>query len=446
MKPLIKRRGKRNQPRLPLGTALTRRWHQLTRALKARSVYEYNERIIYGEMVFQAVAGAGAMSFIAVYLVRLGAPNLLVGLYTSLPALITMLVVIPIGAYVQRQRNLIKFLNWSRFLFRAGVGLFALLAWLPATLASYILLVIQCLMSIPGSAINISVVTIWGKATTPERRPRMLSTRMAVHGTFAAGVGFLAGQWLDWAPFPLNYQLLFLSALLAGLGSIYMMSRLRIPEVQEDEIPRKKRVDLREMALLIRETESFRNFAIAAFIFRMGMSAPSALYSIYRVRELGASDAWIGILLTVERIVSVFAYFALGRLLNNKGFRSKLWLTCLGISLYPFLTALSKTPEALLLPSAVIGIFGAGMNIFLTDTLFLVSPESQRPTFIAANSFLANVTAFVAPLLGTALADATTISTALIIIACVRFVGGLSFWRLGVGSEPKNREAESVPA
>ena len=438
---MIERIRKQNGNRLPMGAALARRWRQILHATKTSSVHEYNERVIYGEMIFQAIAGAGAMSFIAVYLVRLGAPNWMVGLYTSLPALVTMIVVIPVGAFVQRQRSLIKTLNWSRFLFRAGVGSFALLAWLPTTIASYVLVTIRSLISIPGAAINVSVISIWGKATTAGRRPRMLSTRMAVHGIFAAGIGFLAGQWLDWAPFPLNYQLLFLSAFLAGLGSVYMMSKLRIPEAKDEEIAKKKRVNLREMAELIRDTTAFRNFAIAAFIFRMGMSMPSALYSIYRVRELGASDSWIGILLTVERIISVGAYFALSRLLNKPKFRSKLWLACLGIALYPFITALCKTPEALLIHSFAIGIFGAGMNIFLTDTLFQVSPEEHRPTFVAANTFLANVTAFVAPILGTALADATTISTALIIIACLRFLGGLSFWRLGVGSATTNPEA-----
>ena len=55
----------------------------------------------------------------------------------------------------------------------------------------------------------------------------------------------------------------------------------------------------------------------------------------------------------------------------------------------------------LLISAVMAGIFAPGMNVFLSDTLFQVSTEENRPTFLATNSFLANVTAFVAPMLGT---------------------------------------------
>jgi len=97
--------------------------------------------------------------------------------------------------------------------------------------------------------------------------------------------------------------------------------------------------------------------------------------------------------------------------------------------------ALAKTPEMLLISAVVGGLFGAGMNIFLTNTLFQVSPEDQRPTFVAANTFLANVTAFVAPMLGTALAEVVSIPLVLMLAAALRALGSLAFWRLGVGAE-----------
>ena len=71
----------------------------------------------------------------------------------------------------------------------------------------------------------------------------------------------------------------------------------------------------------------------------------------------------------------------------------------------------------------------------MTNTLFHVSPEVERPTFVAANSFLANITAFVGPILGTTLATATTIQLALVIAGVIRLLGGVSFWALGVGPD-----------
>ena len=398
------------------------------------SVAVKNERVMYLEAVFQAISNAGAMSFVSVFLVRLGAPNWLVGMYSSLPALVTILAVLPMGSLVQRSANLKAMLNWTRLIFRAVIGSFGLLTYLQAAVAPYILVVMRSLAAIPGAALNVSGTTVMGKATTPERRPLMLSTRNAIMGLVSAVLGLLAGQWLDAAPYPLNYQLLFLSAFLAGLGSIWAISRLELlgtPTLVE----KRKRMGLREMLPLIRETAAFRNYAIAAFVFRMGMSLPMALFPIYRVRTLGSSDSWIGVLLTVERLLSVGSYIVLGRLLHQPHFRRWLWVGCLGMPLFPLTTALAQTPEMLLVPAVLAGLVAPSMNVFVTNTLYQVSPDDRRPTFVAADSFLANIVAFVAPLLGTLMADLTTIRLALVVAAAVRAVGGLAFWKLGVGAE-----------
>jgi len=407
----------------------------MARKPRPLSAAERNERILYAEMASQAVAGAGAMSFISVFLVRLDAPNWLVGLYTSLPALVVMLAVLPVGSFVQRQRSLPATASWGRMVFRSVVALFGLLPLLPLGIAPYVLVAARGLIAIPSSAFNVAFTTILGQATTSDRRPHMLSMRLATHRLVAIPVGLLTGYWLDRAPYPLNYQLLFLSAFLAGLVSVYALSRLKLPGRPEQRESRKERLSLRQTWLLAKGTPAFRNYVVAAFLFRLSMSLPAALYAIYRVRTLGCSDSWIGVLFSVERFVSLLAFFALGRLLTRKKYRRRLWLSCMGAALYPLAMAFSKTPEMLLIPAALGGLFGAGMNIFLTNTLFQVSPEDRRPTFVAVNSFLANLTAFVAPMLGTTLAGATTITFVLVLAAGLRVLGSLAFKRLGVGAE-----------
>jgi hypothetical protein len=409
----------------------------------------YNERVLYIEMLFQSISGAGALSFVAVFLVRLGAPNWLVGLHTSLPALVTILAVLPMGAFVRRQRSLVRVVNVARLIYRSVVACFAFLVYLPTTVAPFILVAAESLLAIPGAALNVASTTILGRATTPRRRPAMLSTRMAVHGLMASGVGLLAGLWLDAVVYPLNYQLLFASALLAGLGSVYMLSRLKLPPISAEQIAGRARVGIREMLALIRATPGFRDFAIAAFVFRMGQNLPMALYSIYRVRTLGASDAWIGILLTIQRFLSVFGYIVLSRLLARAKSRSWLWVSCLGVALYPVAMAMARTPQQLVIASVIAGIFSPGVDVFMTNTLFQVSTEEERPTFVAANTLLANVTGFTAPLLGTLLADLTFIRLALLAATALRLIGAVVFWRLKVGQEqpaPSAAQPDAPPA
>ena len=414
--------------------SLTRLRTQLALKLGAPLTLLPNERVLCTEVIFQAITDAGAMSFLAVFLVRLGAPTWLVGLFSSLPALVTILSALPMGSFVQQQPSLVRTVNWGRLIYRSILGLFAFLPLLPPTIAPYILVGARSAMAVPMSAVDVSFTTILGRAVSPQRRPTLLSTRLAIHGLVAAVAGFVAGQWLDYAPYPTNYQVLFVSAFVAGVGSIWVMSRLKLPE-QEVAPAALRRFNLSAMVTLLRDTPAFRRYSTASLLYRLSMSMPSALYAVYRVRTLGASDAWIGTVLTVERVVSVFAYFALGRFLARPERRRWLWVSTLGVSLYPLLTAAAVTPELLVLPAIAGGIFGSGSNVFLTNTLLQVSTEEERPTFAAANTFLANLCAFIGPLLGTILADAIDIVPALVIIGALRLLGGLSFWRLGVGRE-----------
>jgi predicted MFS family arabinose efflux permease len=427
-------------PRLALLEALRRRIWLWRRWAQLGPPELHNERVIYGEVFFQALAGAGAMSFIAVFLVRLGAPSWVVGLDTALPALVTILAVLPAGAFMQRRARYVKDAIWSRLVFRFTVGMFAFLPLLPLTIVPYIVVAARSLMSIPGAILEISIQTIWGKCVSAERRPRMLSMRLAIHAIVAAAVGFLVGQWLDAARFPLNYQLLFATMFFTGIGSALMMSRIRLPEAPRAQPTKKPGVGLGDMFAMVRNTPAFRDFSIAAFVFRMGASMPAALFTIYRVRTLGSSDAWIGILLTVERVMSVLAYFVLIRLLRREKVRRYLWLAGLGNVLYPLTMAMINTPELLIIPSAMIGLFGSGMGIYLQDRVLQISPEDQRPTFAAANTFLANITAFVAPMLGTFLADATTIRLAFVVTSLLRLAGVLSFWRMGTPAKEQGPE------
>jgi hypothetical protein len=419
-----------------------------SRLLRGWAATPYGERVLYRDSAYQAIIDAGAMSFLAVFLVRLGASNWLVGWSQALPALVMMLVSLPMGSLVQRQGNLVATTNWARFAFYLGVGSFALLPLLPKNTASYLLVIVYGIMFVPGSAGNIAFLTILGQVTTPERRPRMLSTRLAINGLVAAVFGILVGQWLSAISYPLNYQMVFLSAFLAGLACIYTLGRLQLPGTPADKgtasrippasVSTKVVANAnvwREMWSVITGERTFRNYCLAAFAFRMAMAMPMALYSIYRVRELGASDWWIGILFTTERVLSVVVYLMLGQVLSRPAFRRWLWLSCVAAVFYPLTMSLARTPTMLLLPHICGGIFGSAMNIYLTNILYQVSPEANRPPFVAADAVLANLTSFAGPLLGTALAGAMGMVPAMLLIAGLRAVSGLSFWRLQAGIE-----------
>ena len=115
---------------------------------------------------------------------------------------------------------------------------------------------------------------------------------------------------------------------------------------------------------------------------------------------------------------------------SRRGNRFVLLISALGVVFYPVLTGLSTSVEFLLLPSITAGIFGAGFNLSFFNTLLEVCPPERRPSYVAINTTLINVAAFLAPLLGTSLANLLDIRIALFIAGAVRLLGAGFFYYL----------------
>lgn len=394
----------------------------------------YNERILYAEVAFQSILAAGAISYLSVFLTRLGASNWLVTAYSSLPALLTILFAIPAGVFVQGRSSLVRTANWGRFIYRAVVGLSALLPLFTPSTAAIILVTAYSIIAIPGLVSNIAFTTILGQATSPERRPRMLSTRMAVNGFVASIVGFMSGRWLTSSPYPFNYQALFVVGFLAGLASIYTFSRIKIDR-QTFSRPEHGQLRLTDLFKAYLHEPRFRKWSLVAVFFRIAIAMPQALYVIYKVRELGATDAWLGVLILVENGLSVLAYFLMARFSTKARFNRYFCLSLVGTALYPLTMALAKTPEMLIIPSVCSAVFSAALNIFISNTLYKVLPQRQQSTFIAADTLLANGAAFIGPLLGTMLANQLGLVSAFLVIAVLRVLTATSFWVFKVGTD-----------
>jgi len=400
------------------------------RFLHPTTDYEHNELVLYLQVLPQGLYIGGAMAFVDVFMVRLGAPNWLVSLGTSLPALVQMLTVLPLGALIQRRRRLLHDFNLTRVVGRGFYSLMALAPFLPPALAPVAIVVLRTLSALPGAAQSVCFGTVMGKATTPERRARMFSTRWGLMRVSMAGVGFAVGIWLESVAFPLNYQVLFASSVLIGAATAYALSKLRLapdPPVSEEQ---QERVRLRAIPDVLRRIPRFRNYVLARLVLQLGISLSISVIPIYRVRELGASDGWLGALLTIQNVVQIVAYAGLSRLLRKKRFRQKLWLSAVGIALFPLTTALATHPTMLVIPAVLGGLFASALNVFLMDELMAVTPEDERPILVSINTFVTAMVGFGAPMLGTAIADATTLQVALYLSAALRAMGGITYWWL----------------
>jgi MFS family permease len=408
---------------------------------RRETVEEQNNWNLYLDITWWGVLSGITSTFVSVFAIRLGASNTLVGLLVSLPALINIFWLIPSARIIERQRRRLPIIVLTGFLQRLGYLLIALMPFVFRTHRPEVLVALVALITFPAAMASVAFTSLIADVVPADKRAQVISIRNVLVSTISTVTVLISGKLLDLLPFPLNYQLLFGAGFAASMVSLYYVSRIQVADVSLAERQAQRRapltIRLRQLVSQIMNRHEFVRFSASAFVFHWGLYFPIALYAIYRVRNLSASDTWIGLLSMVQNAVTILTYFYWGRVASRKGNRLVLLISSLGTVLFPVLTGLSPRIELLLLPALIGGIFGAGFNLSLFNTLLEVCPQEHRPSYLALYTTLINVAAFLAPLLGTSLANLLDIRVALFIAGAVRLLGAGLFYQLIVRIDRK---------
>ena len=414
-----------------LGNA-RRLWRQVFG--RRETVEERNNWNLYLDITWFGVLSGITSTFVSVFAIRLGASNTLVGLLVSLPALINIFWLIPSARIIERQRRRLPIIVLAGFLQRVGYLLIALMPFVLRAHRPETLVALVTLITVPTAIASVAFTSLIAEVVPADKRAQVISTRSVLAATVSTVTVLISGKLLDLLLFPFNYQLLFGAGFAASLVSLYYVSRIKVADaIVAEQQPRRKAAlatRLRRSVQQLTNQRDFVRFSASAFVFHWGLYLPTALYAIYRINNLGASNTWIGLLSMAQSAVTIVAYFYWGRVASRRGNRLVLLISSLGVVLYPVLTGLSLRIEPLLLASVVGGIFGAGFNLSFFNTLLEVCPQERRPSFVALHTTLINVAAFLAPLLGTSLANLLDIRVVFFIAGAVRLLGAGVFYRL----------------
>jgi MFS family permease len=241
----------------------------------------------------------------------------------------------------------------------------------------------------------------------------------------------IAGQILDRIGFHLNYQIVFLGLSMGGLISYYFSSRIQIPDTEPVESINHHSIksNLAEYYQLINSSPDFVSFTLKRFVYLFGITLAIPLFPLYFVRELNASDAWIGLLYTAQTAVLVVGYFFWSRQSRRKGSRFVLLITTFCVSLYPGLVALTTNQTMIFIFSTAAGIFQAGIDLVFFDELMKTIPPRYSPTFVSLAQSIQYLSAILAPLVSTYLAVHIGLTNALLFSTGIRLVGFVLFAR-----------------
>ncbi len=390
----------------------------------------HNFHYAYREAALIGVINAGG-TFLPVFLVRLGASTVQVGMLTALPALTAVLLAIPIGAFLQSRRNIIPWYSRGRIGGQAAFGAAALASLLlPAAYVVPGILVLWGAATLFSTTTNVAFNVVMNALSGTRGRFELMSRRWSIVGFATAASLAVVGWLLGRVRFPLNFQLVFAGLSLLGLWAYTFGSKLIVPDhprVERSPDGPALRARVREMAGRVRGQPAFIGFEARRVVYAMGTTMALPLIPLYYVHVLHASNGWIGLIGTAQALMLLVGYATWRRQSRLRGARFVLTIATAGAALYPAALGVTHGVEIALLLGGVGAVFTSGVNLAIFDRLMTTVPEGYGVTFNSIDTTVANVAGLSAPLLGAFIADRIGLGGALAVTSLIGLCGAALF-------------------
>lgn len=245
----------------------------------------HNEKMSIYHGMASAVAQNTSNSYIPIFAMTiLGATNYQVGLISSLPPLITLLMTLPAAILLNRafeQKRLVAFsVLAARFVFL----LIAFISYVPGSFGSWLLLGLIAAMSVPNTMANMGRQSFIGNIIEESRRAQFFSDRnrlLTVVGLFVTlTIGIVMK---DMTSNRIAYQILFMFTFAVGIVELYFL--LKHDEPERELNTEKKRA----MDWSIFKNNKYVLFLIVALVFNFGWQMAWGVFNIYNVRYAEAT-------------------------------------------------------------------------------------------------------------------------------------------------------------
>jgi MFS family permease len=393
-----------------------------------------NQRSVIIDGIGVGIVG-GIATFLAVFLARLGASPLLVGLLTSMPAFTGLLLAIPVGRMLERQTDIVPWYSRARVWVQATYALTGLLPFfLPIGYVPTAVIVLWAIATIPQTIVNITFTVVMGAAAGPQRRQQLMSWRWSTLGAATAVSVAGAGWLLEQFSFPINYQIVFLVSFLGGMLSFFFSSRISIDTTPSSQAHKTGlRALLTESVGMLREVPAFSRYITATFVFNCGIWMAMPLFPLYWVRVVEASDFEIGLVNTVNSGVLLIAYFVWARVSAKRGNLPVLFASTIALSLYPLLTGMTESIVIITILAGLAGFIGSGKDLVFFDLALETMPRDRVPSFVALQQLTGYVATLAMPLVGTFLATQFDYHIALYVAGGLRLAGVVLLYVLKIG-------------
>ncbi len=284
-------------------------------------VTEANIRRLVAEITWYGILIGTTMNLIQVYVVRLGASSLLLGAVTYGAALVSILWQLPAGRLMAASGHRLRWVVTSLLTHRLLYLAIALLPFFLMRGRAEITVLLVILQAFPLAVANTSFLAMMADMLPPRRTTQIVGWRMAGLGITSTLSTLAAGRILQWLPFPLNYQVIFLIGFAASLVSVWYVKQLQVV----DPPPRRSEKPLLGDVGRMLQRPGYAVFLLVACLSHVVIGMISPLLPLYWVRLLAATDGQISILVTAASAAGVVGALSMQRVVGRIG---RVWARC----------------------------------------------------------------------------------------------------------------------
>lgn len=418
------------------------------------SEYRSNFFHLYLDVAWYGVLNASALTFLSVFAARQGGTPFQVGLLTAGPAVMNLLVAMPIGHWLKRQ-PIGRAVFWTSIAHRMFYLLWVPLPMLlPPTMQVWTLIGLTLVMSVPGAALAIGFNALFAEAVPPAWRGHVAGIRNALLAVASVVSALVCGRILTTMPFPLGYQVVFSIGAVAALMSSLHLWFVRPLESRPSSSSAKGVKPLRDspnrphhrvhhrLAARMREwwrrlvsdllrieilREPFAKVLVALFIFHITQFVAVPVVPVFMVKILHLQDQQIGLATAVFWLSAFVSSTQLAHLCRVRGHQAATGIGAMLMASYPGLMVfgVSLGMAAVLAASCLGGVGYAWMSGAFLNYILERAPQHDRPPYLAWYNIVFNAAILIGSLLGPLTATSLGFVPALALFAIARVAAGL---------------------
>lgn len=412
---------------------------------------------LYWDVAWFGIVAGSAQAFLGVYVARLGATPLQMGLLNAGPALMGLLFTMPAGIWL-RGKPVGRVVFWSAVGMRLQFLLWALLPGLmPAQEQIWGYIGSVLLFTIPATLLTIAFNAMYAAAVPLEYRHEVAANRNALLALVYVAASLISGWLLNVLPMTLGYQVIFTAGFIGAAMSAYHLFFLRNITTESIKEPGKirgrigdaarpgdvqttgvsarinvgMRVFSRGLNLLRFEVlqGSYGKIVAALFVFHFAQFLPIPVFPLFWVDVAHFTDWEIGIGTAVFHaavLIGSLQFVRFAKRFNNREWSA---ISALFLGLYPFMTAFSLNVPWLVITSILGGLAWSVTAATLGTYLLEQAPEAERPAALAWYNLALSAAVLLGSLSGSYMAATIGIVPMLVTAGILRALTGLALWK-----------------